>query len=169
VTAVPRVETKRLVLRGWRPEDFEAYAAITADPEVTRYLGGVLGAAQSWRQLALHAGHWSLRGYGNWAVERREDGVLLGRAGLWCPEGWPGLEVGWLLARPAWGQGYATEAARAATDWAWSALPAERLISVIHPENDRSIRLAERLGMRRLRDEILNGQRVEIFGLDRPG
>ena len=162
------METERLVLRAWRAADFDPYAAITADPEVMRYLGGPLAPAQSWRQLALHAGHWTLRGYGNWAVERRDDGLLLGRAGLWRPEGWPGLEVGWLLARSAWGEGYATEAARAAVAWAWSVVGAERLISVIHPDNERSLRLARRLGMRRLRDELLNGQRVEIFGIDRP-
>ena len=100
---VPRVETARLVLRGWVPGDVEAHAAMSADPEVMRFLGGALDRAQSWRQLATHAGHWVLRGYGNWAVERKADGVLLGRVGLWNPEGWPGLEVGWKLARDAWG------------------------------------------------------------------
>jgi RimJ/RimL family protein N-acetyltransferase len=115
---VPRLSTTRLLLRGWQESDLEAYAAMSADQEVMRYIGGVLEQAQSWRQMALHAGHWVLRGYGNWAVERQVDGVLLGRCGLWNPEGWPGLEVGWKLARHAWGQGYATEAARAAIDWA---------------------------------------------------
>ena len=61
--------------------------------------------------MALFIGHWALRGYGIWVVER--EGALIGRIGLWQPEGWPGLEVGWLLGRDAWGHGYATEAARA--------------------------------------------------------
>jgi len=164
---VPRLETARLVLRGWQESDLDAYAAMSADPGVMRYIGGILDREQSWRQMALHAGHWTLRGYGNWAVERSVDGVLVGRCGLWNPEGWPGLEVGWKLARHAWGQGYATEAARAAIEWAWSVVDAARLISVIHPENAPSARVAERLGLRPLREDVVNGQRVRIFGIER--
>ena len=167
-SSVPRLETERLLLREWRASDVDAHAAMSADPEVMRYLGGVLGREQSWRQLATHAGHWTLRGYGNWAVERRADGVLLGRVGLWRPEGWPGLELGWKLARDAWGQGYATEAGRAAMEWAWSVLGAPRLISLIHPENARSRRVAERLGFELLREDTLAGGPVAVFGIERP-
>lgn len=141
---------------------------VTADPEVMRYLGGSLGRQQSWRQLALFAGHWTLRGYGIWAVERKEDGVLVGRAGLWNPEGWFGLEVGWTLARAAWGNGYATEAGRAAMDWAWTALDAPDLISVIHVDNVASQRVADRLRLRWVRDDTLNDQPVLIYGTERP-
>jgi RimJ/RimL family protein N-acetyltransferase len=93
-TAAPVLETERLWLRGWQPSDSEPYAAMAADPEVMRYVGGVLDPVESWRQMALFAGHWALRGYGLWALERKEDGALIGRAGLWNPEGWPGLEIG---------------------------------------------------------------------------
>jgi RimJ/RimL family protein N-acetyltransferase len=117
-SGVPRLQTVRLVLREWQTTDADAYAAMTADPEVMRYLGGVKDHEQSWRAMAVHAGHWTLRGYGNWVVERASDGEFLGRVGLWYPEGWLGLEIGWTLARNAWGNGYATEAARAAMDWA---------------------------------------------------
>ena len=165
---VPRLETARLVLREWRPDDVDPHATMAADPEVMRFIGGPLSREQSWRRVAGHAGHWTLRGYGNWAVERRADGAFLGRAGLWNPEGWPGLEVGWTLARHAWGAGYATEAGRAAMEWAWSVLGAERLISLIHPDNDRSVRVAERLGLGRLRDDVLAGTPVVVFGLERP-
>ena len=164
---VPVVETARLVLRGWREEDFEAYAAIVADADVMRYLRGPLQPPDAWRQMALHAGHWSLRGYGNWAVERQSDGVLVGRVGLWRPEGWPGLEVGWMLARHAWGQGYAAEAARAAIEWAWTELGAAQLLSIVHAENPRSMRVAERLGMRLLREDTLRGVPVLIYAIDR--
>jgi RimJ/RimL family protein N-acetyltransferase len=78
------------------------------------------------------------------------------------------LEVGWKLARHAWGQGYATEAGAAAIEWAWTTLDAPRLISAIQPGNERSIHVAERLGMRRLEETTLRGQAVVIFAIDRP-
>jgi RimJ/RimL family protein N-acetyltransferase len=162
---VPTLASSRLTLRGWRPDDAERYAEITADPEVMRFVGGALDPPEAWRQIALFAGHWLLRGYGLWAVER--DGELIGRVGLWRPEGWPGLEVGWLLARDAWGHGYATEAARASIAWAWVNVPDDQLISIIAPENVASMRVAERLGMRPLREDTLRGHRVVIHGIDR--
>jgi RimJ/RimL family protein N-acetyltransferase len=167
-SSAPRLQTARLLLREWRPEDVDAHAAMSADAEVMRYLGGVLGREQSWRQLATHAGHWTLRGYGNWAVERRSDGAFLGRVGLWNPEGWPGLELGWKLARHAWGQGYATEAGRAAMEWTWSVLRAPRLIALVHPENVSSLRVAERLGLRLLREDTFAGGPVAVLGIERP-
>jgi len=167
-TAVPRLATERLLLREWQASDLDAHAAMAADPEVMRYLGGVLDRSKSWRQMAVHAGHWALRGYGNWVVERRADGTMLGRVGLWNPEGWPGLEVGWKLARHAWGNGYAIEAATLAMDWAWTVLGADRLISVIRPENAASVRVAERLGLRPTGSGMIEGQRVEIYAVERP-
>jgi RimJ/RimL family protein N-acetyltransferase len=164
----PRLETERLLLREWRDEDLDAYAAMAQDPEVVRYLGEPQDRAASWRGMALHAGHWALRGYGNWALQRTGDGELLGRVGLWRPEGWLGLELGWQLARHARGQGYATEAARAVIAWAWAELGATELISLIRPENVRSARVAERLGFRPLREDELQGHRVTVFGLERP-
>jgi RimJ/RimL family protein N-acetyltransferase len=164
----PRLETPRLTLRALRDDDLDAYAAMLADPQVTRHFSGPVDRAEAWRQMALHAGHWLLRGYGQWALERRDDGAFVGRAGLWRPEGWPGLELGWTLARPAWGHGYATEAARAAREWAWAELRVERLISLIVPANEPSIRVARRLGMRHLRDAVVNRQACGIYGVDRP-
>ncbi len=117
--------------------------------------------------MALHAGHWQLRGYGLWAVEG-QDGSFLGRVGLWNPDGWPGLEVGWTLARQAWGAGYATEPARAAMGWEWSELRAPRLISLIAVDNARSIHVADRLGMTPLRGDDLDGTPVTIYGIERP-
>ena len=61
---VPTLTTSRLTMRGWREDDAAAYAEITADPEVMRFMGGAIDAGESWRQLALFAGHWVLRGYG---------------------------------------------------------------------------------------------------------
>jgi len=107
------LETERLILRMFREEDFEHYARICADPEVTRYLGqgNTLERWEAWRQMAMILGHWQLRGYGIWAVEERKTGKLMGRIGLFNPEGWPGLELGWVLGRDYWGKGFATEGA----------------------------------------------------------
>jgi RimJ/RimL family protein N-acetyltransferase len=160
---IPRVETERLLLREWRGEDLDAYAAMYADPEVTRFLGGPADREDAWRRMAMMAGHWVVRGYGNWVLERREDGRMIGRAGLWRPEGWPGLEVGWLLARDAWGHGYATEAGRAACQWARRELGADELISIIAVGNAASRRVAERLGMAVREERDFRGERVVIY------
>jgi RimJ/RimL family protein N-acetyltransferase len=140
--------TARLRLRPFRADDFEAYAALMADAEVMRYLGAglPLDRAEAWRSLATVLGHWQLRGFGLWAAEEIASGELVGRIGCWQPEGWPGFEVGWLLRRASWGHGYATEGARAALAFAFDELGRDRVISLIHPDNERSIRVAERLG-----------------------
>jgi RimJ/RimL family protein N-acetyltransferase len=164
----PRLETPRLLLRGLRGGDIDAYAAMLADPDVTRFFDGPVDRFEAWRQMSFHAGHWLLRGYGQWALERRSDGTFVGRAGLFEPEGWPGLEVGWTLTRSAWGQGYATEAAQAACEWAWSELGAARLISLIVAPNAPSIRVAERLGMSHLRDTEVSGRHCRVYGMERP-
>ncbi len=165
---VPELETERLRLRGWRDADLDDYAAMSADPAVMEFLGGVVDRDAAWRSMALHAGHWLLRGYGLWALESRADRAFLGRVGLWNPEGWPGEEIGWKLARPAWGHGYATEAAQVVMRWAWSELGLPRLISVIDPRNERSIAVARRVGMDHVRDWRLNGATVRIYGIERP-
>ena len=86
---IPRIETTRLVLREWRAEDFETLARFYSDEETMKFLGGVMEANDAWRALAGAIGHWALRGYGTWAVERKSDGALVGRVGLINPHGWP--------------------------------------------------------------------------------
>ncbi len=156
---IPQLLTERLLLRGLRQEDFEAYAHFLTDPEVTRFLSGnPVSRIDAWRSLAVMIGHWALRGYGMWAVERRSDGVFVGRVGLWNPEGWPGLEVGWTLGKEFWGQGYATEAARAAMDFAFLTQDISRLLSVIDIDNLASQRVAERLGETRGERRVIEFQ-----------
>ncbi len=155
--SAPPIETERLLLRGWREADLDPYADLAADPEVNRFLGDPMDREQAWRSIATFIGHWQLRGYGLWAVERKSDQQLLGRVGLWRPEGWPGIELGWTLARHAWGSGYATEGARAAMSWGWDTLGLSELISVIHPQNAKSMQVAERIGMNRDREYLLRG------------
>lgn len=164
------LETERLRLRMFRADDFDAYAEICADPEVMRYLGGkALTRPESWRHLAVIVGHWTLRGYGHWAMELRPDGPLIGRVGFFNPEGWPGFELGWTVGRPYWGKGYATEGARAAMEHAFTALGQDHVISVIHPENRASLRVAERLGETFERQTTIPGvdTAVLVYGIDR--
>jgi RimJ/RimL family protein N-acetyltransferase len=102
-----------------------------------------------------------------WAVEERQSGALIGRIGFWQPEGWPGFELGWTLGRPWWQKGFATEGARAALRFAFSMLGREHVISLIHPENRASIRVAERLGERLEGETELFGHPALIYGIHR--
>ena len=104
MTVAPVLETERLLLRGWRYEDLEQWAALCADDEVMRWLGydGGIGAGEAWNEMAGLAGHWLLKGFGHWVLEERESGALVGRAGLLFPPDWPALELGWTVARPRW-------------------------------------------------------------------
>lgn len=167
----PFLETDRLRLRSLNSGDLDAYTALYSDPEVLRYLGGAGGQSwdrgRSWRHLAFVLGHWQLAGIGSWAVERKEAGEFLGVVGFSEPGGWPGLELAWILARRWWGFGYATEAARAALECAFTRWKRERVISLINPENQRSIRVAERLGETLQRRLTLDGRELLCYGVDR--
>lgn len=166
---MPVLETERLLLRPLEERDLDEFAAIMADAEVVRYLGGEpVGRDDAWRFMATILGHEVLRGWSNNAVVEKASGRLLGRCGLWEPEGWPGTEIGWVLARSAWGSGYATEAAVAWRDWAFAELDVDDLISVIHVDNERSKRVAERIGHRYLRDLEVRGFPCAIYGQTRP-
>lgn len=145
---IPHLTTDRLLLRGFRPGDVEPYVAMMADPDVTRYLadGRPLSRADAWRQLALFIGHWTLCGFGLWAVEERATGAFIGRIGCMQPEGWPGFEIAYTLVPHAWGRGYAREGAAAALDFARRTLGRTDIISIIRPGNSASIRVAQSLG-----------------------
>lgn len=161
--------TPRLELRRWREEDVVDYAAIVADPQVTRYVGGApLDRAAAWQQVALFLGHRQLRGWTQSALVERLSGRLIGRGGLWQPEGWPGLEVGWVLERTSWGRGYASELGRAVRDHAFAVLGAGHLISVVHRDNVASIRVAEAIGFRFERELQVKGSRCLIYGQAAP-
>jgi RimJ/RimL family protein N-acetyltransferase len=163
------LDTDRLRLRAFRNADHAAYAAICADPEVMKYIGtGVtLSAPDAWRSMAGILGHWRLLGYGMFAVEVKATGELAGRVGFLDPPGWPGFELGWLLGRAHWRKGYATEAARACLAHAFGALNHDRVISLIRPANEPSIRVAERLGERLAGEVELLGARALVYEIHR--
>jgi RimJ/RimL family protein N-acetyltransferase len=139
--------TERLLLRRWRPADDPVIAAITADPEVRRYLTNAKGPF-----VERFERHWREHGFGWWALQRRDrDGPIIGFVGLAHPHFLTAVahrvEIGWRLAAAEWGQGFATEAAVAARDHAAGTLGITNLIAVIHPQNARSRRVAGKLGM----------------------
>lgn len=163
------LETARLRMRMYTEADFDTFAEILADAEVMTFLGeGVpIPRDDAWRRFAFLAGHWHLRGYGMWAVEEKVSGHVAGHVGVFFPEGWPELEVGWTLHRSFWGKGYATEAGQAAMDWCFEELGRDKVSSVIRPGNERSIRVAEKLGETFDRQETILNHPCLIYSIRR--
>jgi RimJ/RimL family protein N-acetyltransferase len=163
-------ETERLILRPPHVTDLDPFVEIHEDPEVVRYLSGIgqsTGRVASWRLLALLIGHWHLRGYGQWAIVEKSTGGLIGRVGLWHPEGWPGPELGWVIKRSRWDHGFATEAARAAANFAFDEVGVDRIISMIQPDNPRSIRVALKIGETFSEAQHFNGQDLHVYAMSR--
>jgi RimJ/RimL family protein N-acetyltransferase len=158
---IPTLRTERLALRACRSGDIDALAAMQANPEVRRFLGdgSILNRAQAWSVMERMLGQWALRGYGMFAVEH--DGSFAGWAGILHPLEWPEPELGYSLDQPFWGRGIATEAARAARDWAFATLDFDRLASFIRPNNARSISVAKKLGASREVMVELHGSQAE--------
>ena len=166
------IETRRLLLRLPDASDAEPLLDIHEHPDVIKYVlsgaspGGITGA---WRSIATMLGHWQMRGYGQWTVVEKASNEIVGRVGLWNPEGWPGIELGWITRRSRWGQGFATEAAAASLEWAWRHVDTDHIISIIQNDNVASIRVAEKIGERYERDvEIMVGP-VGLYSLDKAG
>jgi RimJ/RimL family protein N-acetyltransferase len=143
---IPTLETERLIMREFRESDFDGYAEIVTDPVRSVFIGGPLSRDDAWRKMAAYVGHWPLRGYGPFALEARASGRFVGYCGPWYPLGWPEPEISWGLMPAQQGQGFATEAARAALKYAYTTLGWTTAVSVIALENTGSTRVAERLG-----------------------
>ena len=168
-------ETDRLLLRRWRAEDREPFAAINADPEVMRHIGtgAVLGRGLSDDLVVRFEREWEARGFGLWALSARgdEDETLLGFCGLtvpmFLPSVLPAVEIGWRLARGAWGRGYATEAAQAAVEFGFAEGVAEEILAIVDPDNERSLRVCAKLGMtaRPDRTHPATRKRVRVLGV----
>jgi RimJ/RimL family protein N-acetyltransferase len=147
------LDPPRLKLRGWRDDDREPFAAMNADPVVMEHFPAVLTRRQSDELVEKIEAGFEANGFGLWALEVRESGEFIGFAGLSVPgfeaHFTPAVEVGWRLARSAWGSGYATEAARAALRFGFEEAGLEEVVSFTTVDNDRSRAVMERLGMSR--------------------
>lgn len=173
--AIPALDTGRLTLRGHTLADVDACAAMWADPLVTRHIGGRPSTAEEvWARVLRYAGLWALLGYGYWVVRERASGRFVGEVGLadfrrdLTPSLGGAPEVGWALAPWAHGQGFATEAVRAALAWGDAHLvdhdgtPA-RSVCLIAPENAASIRVAEKCGFREAGRAAYKGTDTLVF------
>jgi RimJ/RimL family protein N-acetyltransferase len=179
-----RLETERLILRKPEAGDRDGYAEMWGDPEVVRFLGGRTQTPDE-----VPAGiermlkQWDRHDVGLFSVLRKEDERVVGRVGylLWDSERWVNamheeleepleLEIGWVVARTFWNEGYATEAATACRDHAFGSLGRDRVISLIAPENVASIRVAEKIGERYERDVDIGASvgPVGLYALAKP-
>lgn len=149
----PELTTDRLVLRRWKYADLAPFAALNADPVVMEYFQALMTGAESDAFVARIEAHFESNEFGLFAVEVQATGTFIGFVGLWPADFdapfTPAVEVGWRLARSAWGNGYATEAARAAVADGFERLGMDEIVSFTAGVNDRSWRVMERLGMQR--------------------
>jgi len=153
MSAGPELSTPRLTLRRWRPADLEPFAALNADPAVMEYFPHPLSRPQSDDLVDSIEASFERHGFGPWALKVAASGEFIGFTGLAVPSFeahfTPAVEVGWRLARPAWGQGYATEAAQAALAFGFDSVGLDEVVSLAVVGNRRSRAVMERLGMRR--------------------
>ena len=174
MTACPTLETERLILRPFSNDDLQEYFQMMNTPELRESLRipDDEGMAEAFFALAAWLGQWELRGTGNWALEEKTSGRLIGRAGLHNParDDWPGVEVGWALHPDCWGLGYATEAGAEAVRYGFEELGESRLFSCILLDNYRSMAVAQRLRFALVDTKTLSHYPKEphgIWALDR--
>ena len=143
------IRTERLLLRRWRESDREPFAAMNVDPGVVEHLRGPMSRERSDDFVDRIERHWDEHGWGLWAVEVVDVAPFIGYVGLW-PAGYvvEGMvEVGWRLANEQWGHGYATEAAREALRFGFEEVGLDEIVSFTVPQNERSWRVMERIGL----------------------
>jgi [ribosomal protein S5]-alanine N-acetyltransferase len=168
VTIPLPIETDRLLIRPFEPADLDAMAAIYGDPEVMRHVSlGVLDREKTAALLEDYRRAQHQRGFSSWAVVEKESGAVVGDVGfgLYAPTGEP--ELGYTLAAAVWGRGYGFEAAHACVAAAFAHLPHDRLVAKVEPENERSLRLAERLEMHPLETIDVDGEPHLLLALER--
>jgi len=159
----PELEAERLRLRQWREADVDPLFVFYRDPQSQAIYGSDVSRADVWRRIALIIGHFQIRGFGLYALEDKATHELAGYAGLWFPDGWDDVEVGYGIAPQFRGRGLATEAARRVRDHGLNELGLPRLVSYINPINATSIRVAEKLGAAPDGEFIMHGKPHMIY------
>jgi RimJ/RimL family protein N-acetyltransferase len=163
------LETDRLLLRPYEKDDYESYLAMVAHPEPNVRWRQTMSAEDAWHRLVRYVGHWTLFGYGNFAVLDRLSGAYLGETGFWdarrgMGDGYDDYdETGWSIVSQWHGRGIAFEAADAAHRWYSDAVGQRRTVCMTDPANVPSIRLARKLGYRPFRDGAYKGNAVTMF------
>jgi RimJ/RimL family protein N-acetyltransferase len=169
------VETARLLLRMPTLADAQALMTIVWDPDVVAEKQVTLTEPPGGLDLALRntadmLRQWELRGYGQWCIVEKVTGDVVGVVGFYHPQKpWPGVDLGWLLHRSRWGRGFATEAASAALDWIWTNTRVDRVISLIAPDDLRSIRVATKIGQRFDCADVdpVHGEPAHVYSISR--
>jgi RimJ/RimL family protein N-acetyltransferase len=160
----PELSTDRLLLRAWRDEDLEPFAALNADPRVMEFFRSVLSRQESDEMVQRVRAHFDQRGFGFWALEVKGGARLAGMVGLAVPSFdahfTPCVEIGWRLAVEHWGKGYATEAARECLRFAFQQLGLKEVVAFTAVGNFRSRRVMERIGMTRSERDDFDHPRV---------
>ncbi|MFD7030082.1 GNAT family N-acetyltransferase [Streptomyces sp. NPDC059917] len=160
------ITTDRLRLRPLTEADTDWWVRLHADDEVNRFVGGY-HREQAAARLGAIQDQWTRRGHGLCAVELRGTGEAIGRSGLNWWEEFDETEIGWTFARDHWGNGYATEAARAVLAWGFGPLGLQRITAMIHHGNTASTAVARRLGFTPLREDTVLGRPCTVHALDR--
>jgi RimJ/RimL family protein N-acetyltransferase len=174
VSTEPQLETERLLLRPFDLGDWVGLQRAYGDPEVMRWHGlpDPLPVEETAFAVGRMAGHFTARGYGMFAIVERASGEIVGRVGLMVHDDWTGgpdrHEIGWTVQRDRWGRGYASEGARAVLDWIWGVVDVPRIISITNPENRRSQRVMEKLGLTQRGTARWHEHDVVWYALDRP-
>jgi RimJ/RimL family protein N-acetyltransferase len=176
------IETTRLLLRLPEAADAQALMEIHLDPEVlaqglvTLTVEGLVtltappgGIDLALRNVERMLRHWKDYGYGQWSVVEKNTGNVIGCVGFYHREQQSDIEIGWIIRRSHWGNGFATEAARAAIDWTWRTTSIDHIISLIRPTDARSMRVAEKSGQRFEGEgvEPISGENRSMFGIYR--
>jgi len=170
MTTAPTIETDRTLLRAYRLDDLDAYAAMWADPVVTRFIGGWARTREdTWIRLLRYTGMWPLIGYGFWAIEDKATGRFIGEVGFHdlkrdlvpSIEGTP--ESGWVLIPSTHGKGLATEVVGAIHEWAKGRPGFERTVCIIDPDNGASLSVARKLGYREVTRTSYQGEPMILF------
>ncbi len=169
---IPEIETARLILRGHRGSDFQSLSEMWAHPDVVKHITGVPSTeSHSWARLLNYTGHWAQMGFGYWAVIEKQSGRYIGDIGMAdfkrkiepSMQGRP--EMGWILAPPFQGKGFAFEALQAVITWGRKNLKPTSFVCIIDPENQASIRLALKLGFRQIAETTFLDKPTRMYEL----